>query len=320
MGRGAYVVKRLAFAAVTILVAVTVNFVLFRALPGGAVSDLSRVPRATPALQHALARDFGLDKPIGQQYLIYLDRLAHGDLGVSFDDRQPVSHKLWAALVKSLPMVTIGTVLAIGFGVVAGVISAWRRGTLTDHLSTNLAISLFALPAQWLALMLLILFAGKLPTGGMSDEFLIHPSLWQHNYDLARHMVLPALTLALGLYGGYTLIVRSTMIDTLGEDFILTARAKGLSSGAILRRHALRNALLPTTTLIALSLGHLVAGAILVETVFSWPGIGRAVYQAVLDRDYPVLQGAFLLLTVSVVACNLIADLILFRLDPRVTA
>jgi ABC-type dipeptide/oligopeptide/nickel transport system permease component len=132
-------------------------------------------------------------------------------------------------------------------------------------------------------------------------------------------MFLPALTLGLTLYGEYTLIVRSAMLETLGEDYILTARAKGLKPRTVVRKHALRNAMLPITTLIALSLGYIVAGAILIETVFSWPGIGRAVYEAVLQRDYPMLQGAFLVLTLSVIFFNLVADLLYFRLDPRIT-
>jgi ABC-type dipeptide/oligopeptide/nickel transport system permease component len=137
--------------------------------------------------------------------------------------------------------------------------------------------------------------------------------------DLASHMFLPALTLGLTLYGEYTLIVRSAMLETLGEDYVLTARAKGLKPKTIVRKHALRNAMLPITTLIALSLGYIVAGAILIETVFSWPGIGRAVYDAVLQRDYPMLQGAFLVLTLSVIFFNLVADLLYFELDPRIT-
>jgi peptide/nickel transport system permease protein len=175
------------------------------------------------------------------------------------------------------------------------------------------------MPTQWLGLMLIIIFAGVLPTGGMTNEFLLDPGFWQHLRDLASHIVLPALTLGLVLYGEYTLIVRSAMLETLGEDYILTARAKGLRPWAIVRKHALRNAMLPITTLVALSLGYIVAGAILIETVFSWPGIGRGVYEAVLQRDYPMLQGAFLLLTISVVVCNLVADLLYFKLDPRIT-
>jgi peptide/nickel transport system permease protein len=152
----------------------------------------------------------------------------------------------------------------------------------------------------------------------MVDDFLIDPTWFQHIKDVLYHMTLPATTLALVLYGEYTLIVRSAMLETLGEDYVLTARAKGLKNWAIVRKHALRNALLPITTLIAISLGYIVAGSILVETVFSWPGIGRAVYQAVLQRDYPMLQGAFLVLTLSVVFFNLVADLLYFKLDPRI--
>jgi ABC-type dipeptide/oligopeptide/nickel transport system permease component len=148
---------------------------------------------------------------------------------------------------------------------------------------------------------------------------LINPSAWEHIKDVLVHMMLPSLTLALTLYGEYTLIVRSAMLETLGEDYILTARAKGLSQRSIVIRHALRNAMLPTITLIALSLGYIVAGAILIEAVFSWPGIGNAVYQAVTQRDYPMLQGAFLVLTVSVVFFNFLADLLYFKLDPRIT-
>jgi peptide/nickel transport system permease protein len=153
----------------------------------------------------------------------------------------------------------------------------------------------------------------------MTNEFLLNPPFWEHVKDLASHIFLPALTLGLVLYGEYTLIVRSAMLETLGEDYILTARAKGLKPRTIVRKHALRNAMLPITTLIALSLGYIVAGAILIETVFSWPGIGRAVYEAVLQRDYPMLEGAFLVLTISVIFFNLVADLLYFRLDPRIT-
>jgi peptide/nickel transport system permease protein len=153
----------------------------------------------------------------------------------------------------------------------------------------------------------------------MTNEFLINPSFWTHFRDIAAHITLPSLTLGLVLYGEYTLIVRSAMLETLGEDYVLTARAKGLSQRSIVRRHALRNAMLPVATLVALSLGYIVAGAILIETVFSWPGIGRAVYDAVLQRDYPMLQGAFLILTISVVFFNLVADLLYFKLDPRIT-
>jgi ABC-type dipeptide/oligopeptide/nickel transport system permease component len=314
-----YVLKRVGFAIVTVFVAVTINFVLFRLAPGNAVSNLSRVPHATQQLRHALEVQFGLDKSKGAQYLIYLKQLVHGNLGISYENEQPVSTNLRVALINTLPMVTLGTIFSIIIGTLTGVIAAWRRGTPTEAVTVSSALGFYSMPTHWLGLMLIIIFAGVLPTGGMTNEFLLNPGFWQHLRDLGSHILLPSLTLGLVLYGEYTLIVRSAMLETLGEDYILTARAKGLKPWTIVRKHALRNAMLPITTLVALSFGYIVAGAILIETVFSWPGIGRAVYEAVLERDYPMLQGAFLLLTVAVVLCNLVADLLYFKLDPRIT-
>jgi ABC-type dipeptide/oligopeptide/nickel transport system permease component len=317
--RTEYVVKRVAFAIVTVFVAITINFFLFRVLPGDAVRNLARVPRASEQLRHSLEVEFGLDKPMWQQYVIYLKELLHGNMGISFTNQQPVWDNLRDDRANTIPMVTLGTLIAIVIGVVTGVLSAWRRGTRLDKVSTNLAIAFYSFPTQWLALVLLIYFAAWLPSHGRTNDFLLDPTPWEHVKDVLVHMLLPSITLALTLYGEYTLIVRSAMLETLGEDYVLTARAKGLPHRIVVMRHALRNALLPTTTLIALSLGYIVAGAILIETVYSWPGIGNAVYQAVAERDYPMLQGAFLVLTISVVFFNLLADLLYFRLDPRIT-
>ena len=318
--RGAdYLLKRTAFALVTVFIAVSINFALFRLAPGSAVSNLSRVPHATQETRQALKKQFGLDKSRGKQYVLYLQQLAHGNFGVSFANSQPVASNLRTAIANTLPMVLLGTLFAIVVGTFTGVIAAWRRGTGVEGATVTSALAFYSMPTHWLGLMLVILFAGILPTGGMTNDFLIDPSWWTHLQDVLKHMILPSLTLGLVLFGEYTLIVRSAMLETLGEDYILTARAKGLKPWAIVRKHALRNAMLPIATLVALSLGYIVAGAILVETVFSWPGIGRAVYDAVLARDYPMLQGAFLVLTVSVVFFNLVADLLYFRLDPRIT-
>ncbi len=318
--RGAdYVIKRTLFALITVFAAITMNFALFRLAPGDAVSNLSRVPHATSETRLAIKKQFGLDKSKGQQYALYLRQLAHGNMGVSFANSQPVTSNLRTAIANSIPMVLLGTLFAIVVGTLTGVMAAWRRGTPLETASVTTALGFYSMPTHWLGLMLVILFAGILPTGGMTDEFLIDPSWWTHVKDVTTHMALPSLTLGLVLYGEYTLIVRSAMLETLGEDYILTARAKGLHPWTIVRRHALRNALLPIATLVALSLGYIVAGAILIETVFSWPGIGRAVYDAVLSRDYPMLQGAFLILTISVVFFNLLADLLYFKLDPRIT-
>src|SRR5256884_6784235 len=277
-----YILKRVGFALVTIFVAVTINFALFRLAPGSAVTNLARVPHATPETRLAIKRQFGLDKSKLAQYGIYLKQLARGNLGVSFANSQPVRDNLKTALINTVPMVLLGTVFAIVIGTLTGVLAAWRRGTSVETATVTTALGFYSMPTHWLGLMLVILFTGVLPTGGMTDDFLIDPSFWTHIKDVLSHMVLPSLTLGLVLFGEYTLIVRSAMLETLGEDYILTARAKGLRPWTIVRKHALRNAMLPIATLVALSLGDIVAGAILVETVFSWPGIRRAGFRRVL--------------------------------------
>lgn len=314
-----YVVSRVLFAVITVYVVLTLNFLLFRVLPGNAITRISHVPNATPALKHALEVEFGLNKPLVVQYWLYLKELAHGNLGISYVNQAPVVDNLRTALFNTIPMVATGTIIALLIGILFGVLSAVRRGRAADHASTNLAVLFYAFPTQFLGLMLLIFFAGRLPTAGMSDPFAVNESPMAHLWDVAQHMVLPVLTLVLTLYAENTLIVRSAMLETLGEDYILTARAKGVPRRKIIRSYALRNALLPTITLVALSLGTVVSGAILVEVIFSWPGIGESLYKAVLARDYPMLQGGFLVITVTVITLNLIADLLYVHLDPRIT-
>jgi dipeptide transport system permease protein len=317
--RGDYILKRVTFAIVTIFVVITLNFFMFRVLPGTAVTNLAKVPNASIQLKRLLRREFGLSLPAWRQYLDYLIQLFHGNLGISFANQLPVASNLKSALFNTLPVVTIATILSLILGIATGVLSAWRRGSKLDQLSTNAAVVVYSLPTQWIALVLLIALSSYLPTAGTQNPFQIGPvSLWAHLGDQFRHMILPVITLVLTLYGGNTLIVRSALLETLGEDYMLTARAKGIGKGRMMRSHALRNAMLPITTLVALSMGTIVAGAILMEVVFSWPGIGEALYQAVQQRDYPMMQGGFLLITISVVMCNLIADLLYFKLDPRI--
>nr|WP_055509353.1 ABC transporter permease [Nonomuraea pusilla] len=321
MNRGLdLVLRRTAVALITIFCAVSLNFLLFRVVPGDAVSNLARVPNSTVAQQQALRHEFGLDRSIGAQYVAYLRELAHGNLGRSFANGQPVSKNLGEALGNTLPMVLLGTVVAIVAGIATGVLGAVRRGTRTDRALTVSSLAVYALPAQWVGLLLLFLLGGVFPSGGRVDEFLIEPSAWQHAVDVLWHMALPSLVVGLTLFGQYALLTRTATLETLSEDYVLTARAKGLSTPRIVRRHVLRNAMLPISTMIALTLGSVVGGVVLIETVFSWPGIGRAVYSAVTSRDYPMLQGAFLVLTVVVVVCNYVSDLVCLRLDPRITA
>jgi ABC-type dipeptide/oligopeptide/nickel transport system permease component len=316
-----YVVKRIAFALVTIFVAITLNFVIFRAAPGDATTAL-RCLACTDEVRAQVRQELGLDKSTFQQYIIYLKHLAHGDFGRSFQNRQPVLPQLWQPLANTLPMLLLGTFFSMFLGIATGVIAAWRRGTWSEKAAVWGGLAFFALPTQWLGIMLILYLAGPLglPTHGISDPYLsfTNPGLWSEFADRLSHMALPSLTLGLVLYGEYTLIARSALLETFGEDYILTARAKGLSTWQVVRRHALRNSLLPITTLIFLSLGFIAAGSILIEAVYSYPGIGLLAYQSVFQKDYPMLQGAFLIITVSIVIANLIADLLYVRLDPRI--
>jgi ABC-type dipeptide/oligopeptide/nickel transport system permease component len=313
-----YLLGRLVAAVVTVYVVITANFLLFRVLPGDAVTDMSRVPGGSPELREALQRQFGLDRPLLEQYLAYLRALPRGDWGVSYATSEPVLDRVGEALGNTLPMVTIGLVLAIVIGVASGVLAAWRRGSLTDQLSTNTAIVFYSVPSHFLGLVLVIVFGGILPTQGMSDPFAAGTGGWAEFSDRVAHLTLPALTFALIVYGQYTLVTRTAVLEALGQDYALTARAIGMRPRRALWRHVLPTVALPIITLAALNLGALVGGSILIETVYSWPGIGRALYESVVQRDYPMMQGVFLVLAISVVLCNLAADLLSRRLDPRI--
>jgi ABC-type dipeptide/oligopeptide/nickel transport system permease component len=323
--RGAdYVLKRIGFAIVTVFVAITLNFVLFRAIPGDAVDALGRCRQCTAAFKAYTRHQLGLDKSKWSQYGLYVEGLLHGDMGSSLRTEKAVTTELWEPIKNTLPMVALGTLFSIVLGIVAGVVSAWRRGTALDRWTLYVSLGFYSMPPQWLGLLVVLYVAGwlGLPTSGIKDPILgiLHDaSTWAVVVDRLKHMVLPALTLGLVLFGEYSLITRSAMLETLGEDYVLTARAKGLSNWGVVRTHGLPNAMLPIVSLIALSFGYIIGGAITIEYVFSYPGIGLAVVEAIAQRDYPVLQGAFLLLTLSVIVFNLAADLLYFKLDPRVT-
>lgn len=318
--RGRYIAQRFMFAAITIAIAATINFAIFRAAPGDASAQYQSCRQCTAEFRAQVRTELGLDKPLAEQYALYVSDLAGADLGRSFETRRPVSDALLDALLNTLPMLALGLTVGIAVGLLVGVVAAWRRGTAADWLPISGSLLLYSLPIQWVGLVLLFAFSGTLPTAGVEDPFLrfSDPAWWDVLVDRLEHMILPSLTIALVSAGYWALIVRSSMLDALGEDYILTARAKGFSNWAIVRRHALRNSLLPIATLMFLTLGYIVAGSLLVEIVFSYPGLGLAVYEAVQDRDYPMLQGAFLLLAVAIVLANFAADLLYVKLDPRI--
>lgn len=330
--RGRLLVRKVTWSVVTILVVITFNFLLFRVLPGDPAKAGVRDPRLSAEAVEAARVRFGLDKPVfintegtnpfDSQYFRYLGSLAQGDLGTSYALRnREVSDLLGQALRNTVWLILPAQALAILAGVGLGLWAAYRRGTRIDAGALTFSLFMWALPTFFLGI--LLLFVGSrylgLPSGGRVSIGVEYPSLFAQAWDIGRHLLMPTLTFSLVLLGEYMLIMRSSVVEVFGEDYILTAKAKGLTNLDIIRRHAFGNAVLPIVTLIALNLGFTVSGAIQVETVFSWPGLGKLTVDAVSQRDYPLLQGAFLLLAVSVVIANLIAELAYLRLDPRVT-
>jgi len=324
MSRRDYLLRKLLLALVTIFIVIIINFVLFRVLPGDPVrAVLGRNVKVSPEIQQSLREQFGLDKPVfPDQFLDTLGQWARGNLGVSWSLRKPVSEVLMAKLGNTLMLIGLGQMLAIILGVALGLLAGWKRKTAWDVGALTFSLIAWAIPTFWLGIILLA--AGStwlgLPTGGIVSPANVGKPLYTVIPDLARHLALPTLTLTILYLGEYMLIMRSSILEVLSEDYILTAKAKGLNHWQVLWRHALKNAMLPIVTIIALNLGFTVSGAIYIETVFSYDGLGKLFQTALNKQDYPLLQGAFLLLALSVITANMLADLLYTWLDPRVKA
>ncbi|MEO8323649.1 MAG: ABC transporter permease, partial [Actinomycetota bacterium] len=296
------------------------NFVLFRVLPGNPAQVLARNKLLPKEAVEELERDFGLDKALPQQFLIYAGDTVTGNFGISYTFREPVADVIGSRIWPTVLLIGVSTIASTVIGLLIGIFGAWRRGSRFDVSSLGFSLVTYAMPEFWLGILLLIAFAsglGWFPTGGMTSPSAGFTGL-DAAVDTLNHMVLPGLTLTLAFIGEYALIMRSSLLDVMGEDYLTTARAKGMREALVLRKHAVPNAMLPTMTLVVLNLGFVVSGAITVETVFSWPGLGLLSFQAIGAPDYPLLQGLFLLFSVSVIIANLAADLLYTYLDPRV--
>jgi peptide/nickel transport system permease protein len=320
---GRYLSRKLAQAVVTIVAIVVLNFILFRLMPGSPDRILFRNPNLSPGVIAATRARWGLDKPLFPDQLVsFVGSTLTGDLGYSFKFRgQPVTAVIADRVWPTVLLVGLGEFVSIIVGLVIGAYTGWRRGGAADRLGNGLSLIFYSMPYFVIGMPLIIIFASGLhwfPTSGMGSVGGGGRSLADGLIDLGRHLVLPLTTISLGLIGGYSILMRSAIIETRTEDYITTARAKGLADGRILRAHAFPNALLPMVTLIAINLGYVIAGAITAEVVFSWPGLGTLTVAALSARDYPVLQGIFLLLAASVVVANLLADIAYGFLDPRV--
>ena len=313
--------------ALTMVAVVLVVFSLPRAMPGDPLSALddpdNSVYVTDQAVRAKVEAYYGLDKPLPQQFEHYIGRLARGDLGFSIARKRPVASLLRAHLPWTLLLMGVSIVLASLLSFVAGVAATWRRGRLSDRsLMTGMTVAQ-AVPEYALAAVLLIVFAVVLPTGlplaGARTPF-AHYGALGGMLDVARHLVLPAGALTLSLLGTKFLLVRNTMISALGADYMVLARAKGLPDRLLKYRHAGRNALLPFLTVVGIQAGYAVGGAVFVESVFAYPGMGTLILQAVEARDYPVLEATFLVLALVVLVVNLILELVYTRIDPRVGA
>lgn len=339
MKRWRHLLKKIVWAIFTVLFVIVLNFFLFRVLPGDPARAGIRDPRLKKEAVEIIRVRFGLDKPVincfeslnplkfgsctvnplDTQFFIYVKNLLQGELGISYHTNRPVADILAERLWNTILLIGAGQILAIILGVVFGVFAAWKARTSIDYGALIVSLIAWSLPTFWLGI--LLLFWGSthgLPIGGKSTPGISDATLLEQWGDIALHMLLPTLTYTIVYMGEYMLIMRSSLLDVLSEDYILTAKAKGLNTFQVLKDHALKNAMLPLVTIIAINLGFTMAGAVQIESVFSWPGLGGAIYEAVSRRDFPILQGAFLLIAVTVIVANLLAELAYSYLDPRV--
>jgi peptide/nickel transport system permease protein len=321
---GRYVLSRCIGAFGSLVFMLVVSFFLFRVMPGDPARTLGRGRFTTAEQLEEFNRTYGLDQPLPQQFVTYIKNILNGDLGISLRYRVPVTDLIIDRMWPTILLVGTSTILATAIGVWLGVRGAWNRGGKFDNISTGSSLTLYAMPEWWLGLLLIAVFAvgvgpipGFFPTGGLHSVD-VDPSSIEGVLDTARHLALPVLTLTLAYLADYSLIMRSSLLDELGEDYLTTARAKGLRDVQVRNRHAVRNALLPTTTIVALNIGFVVSGAITVETVFSIPGLGLLATEALSVPDFWVLQGTFLVASVGVILANLAANLLYGVLDPRV--
>ena len=315
---GKYVLRRLLQMVPVILTIICLCFLIIHLAPGDPATIMAG-ETATDEYIAELRAQFGLDLPLWQQLLIYVKNTLQGNLGNSFLLKLPVSEILAEKMKVTLVLVLLSEIIAIVLGTLLGMTAAKHENRIQDHIISNLSMVLYCMPAFWFGMMLMLLFAINLkwfPTSGMqSFNTPLSPLM-----DMLHHMFLPCLTLSLIRIPTYLKLARSSVVEVAQEDFINTARAIGYSERVVYRKHALRNALLPTVTQAGMSLSTLFNGALLTETVFSWPGMGRMVYDAIAGRDYPVIMGGFLVSAIMVVVGGFITDIIYMYLDPRVVA
>jgi peptide/nickel transport system permease protein len=316
-----YVLRRLALAVPTVLTIVVLNFALLHLAPGDAADVLAgEAGSATPEYMAQLRQKFGLDRPLHVQLVAYLGRVLTFDLGYSFRHATSVRELIASRLGPTLLLMLTVFAMSVGLGVVLGAIAARNLNRWRDNVISMLAVLAYATPVFWAGLMLIVVFSiklGWLPTSGMEQIAAFHEG-FARLADIAKHLVLPAVTLTLFYLALYTRLMRASLLDQYAMDYVVTARAKGLTERQIARRHVLRNAALPVVTMAGIQVGALLGGAVVVETVFAWPGLGLLAYESLFARDINLLLGIFFISAVLVVVVNLLVDLIYSLLDPRI--
>lgn len=316
-----YVVRRLALAIPTILTIIVLNFALVHLAPGDAADVLAgEAGSATPQYMAQLRQKFGLDQPLHVQLVGYLKQVLSLDLGYSFRHGMSVSELISTRLGPTLLLMVTVLVLSVGLGVLLGAIAARNLNRWRDNVISILAVLAYATPVFWAGLMLIVVFSvelGWFPVSGMEEVAAFNEG-WARAIDIAHHLVLPAITLTLFYLALYTRLMRASMLDQYAMDYVVTARAKGLTERQIAWRHVLRNAVLPVLTMAGVQIGALLGGAVVVETVFAWPGLGFLAYESLFARDINLLLGIFFVSAVLVVVVNLAVDVIYSLLDPRI--
>ncbi len=320
MGLKRFILRKVVAATLTIAVIICANFFIFRMAPGDPVRMMFRDPRVSAESLELMKQKFGLDKPLSGQFVAYVKNLARGDLGISFSQRKPVVEVLAARIPNTLLLVVTALTIAIVLGVILGAIAGWLSGTRFDTFILTASVAMYSIPTFALGIILLLLFAYIIPIFPLGG--ILTPASGYEGFelltDIGWHMFLPAFSIVIWYVGEYVILTRSSMIEAMGQEYITTAWAKGLKKRKILKNHALRNALLPVITISGVNLAFAAAGVIEAETVFAWPGVGRLTYDAVSQRDYPLLQGVFMLFAFAIVLANLAIDLIYGYIDPRI--
>jgi len=321
MQRFSFIIGRLIKGVFVILAIGMIAFFVIRLVPGDPVAVIAGQSGSVDAeFMESLRRELGLDQPLLVQLGIFMKGLIQGDLGQSYRQGAPVTQIILDRLPATLLLTLSASAISIVLGVMAGALAARRRGTWADTAISTLALIFYATPLFWMGLMAILLFSlvlGWFPPFGMVSADKRYEGL-RYGLDVAHHLVMPMMVLGLFYMAVYARLTRASMLEVAEMDFVRTARAKGMTESYITRRHILRNALLPVITFAGIQAGHLIGGTVLVETVFGWPGIGRLAFDSLLQRDYPVLLGIFIVTSAMVVIFNIITDIIYTLVDPRI--